>query len=614
MSLKYIAPLGLLLPLTAFSQGSAPGGAVGQLDPEPIQIGLPVAPATEASPGSSGSGSPSASSSSPAIQSLSGGAGYVNEITFDEITPGTPVPNTYQHLGIIFGGSGPKVVDDVSAPGGHVLSGEPTLEGDITGSFVLQGTATPAPVYRMGFVLGSIEGVNSVLIEFFGDSGQLIYSQYASSGFRHYSFTGGNIGIYSWRASIVGTEDAGFGIDNVYFSVPGETDDEDREKGESQTCDGNPVNPAVGNKYQMETDYEGARPFPLSVTRAYNSLDGSWQFFPEIKYNPGDVATQIVRASGKGLTYLGITGHPFMAPSSGDITGDLTRNYGTGGIVGWQYDTLDDMTEQYDVAGRLVSITNRAGISHTYTYNVDNITVTHSLGGSIVYDIDLNGRITGFTDPAGETYSYSYDANGMITGVTYPGATGGRVYHYENATHPDLLTGISDANGDRFATWAYDSNRRAISSTHNGGADLTTFDYSQINFVNPRVTITNPLGKDTTHLYIVANGVRKIWRTDGLASANCVASFQQYGYDGSLFINSVQDWEGNVTQYVRDSDGRELTRTEAAGTPQERVIQTTWHPTFNVPAEVIEPGKTTTYTYDGSGNLLSTSIVDTTGP
>jgi YD repeat-containing protein len=48
------------------------------------------------------------------------------------------------------------------------------------------------------------------------------------------------------------------------------------------------------------------------------------------------------------------------------------------------------------------------------------------------------------TDPAGQEVAYGYDNAG-------------------------LLTGITDENGNRFATWAYDSQNRAILSEHAGG-------------------------------------------------------------------------------------------------------------------------------------------------
>lgn len=609
MQIKTWPVTGLLMPLIAVGQAPASGPPGGE-EPRAMEMAAPLQMNT-AGPTAVVRAATIGLSGTVSGASFSGSAGYSEPITFSEFPEGTNVATRYRDRGILFGGTGPTVVTDAASAGGQVLSGGPDLLGDITGAFVLPGTDTPAPVYRLGFDIGHVEGIDSVRLDFFGGADQLLDSYFVPApGFFRFGQNGGNIGIYRWEATLVGSEPEGYGIDNVYFSTPGVRDDLDREKGEAMPCRGNPVNPAVGNKYQEEVDYEGTRPFPLRVSRTYNSLDGSWRFFPEIEHDGSGVAAQAVRGDGKGLTYLGwgLVGGTELAPSAVNITGDLSV-----GPDGWQYRTLDDVLEQYDMAGRIVSVTNRAGIRHTYSYGVESITIAHSFGGNIVYHLDLNGRITGFTDPAGETYTYSYTADGMIAGVAYPGDVGGRAYHYENSEHPDLLTGISDANGVRYASWSYDPDRRAISSSHGGGADLTTFDYTGVDNEYPQVTVTNPLGKASTYTYIVANGERLIWQVDGHASDNCVAANRYYGYNGRAFVNLRQDWEGNVTSFVRDREGRELLRTEASGTRQERVIQTSWHPDFNLRTDVVAPGRSTHYSYDGQGNLTHTRVVDTAG-
>ncbi|WP_187276348.1 DUF6531 domain-containing protein [Parahaliea maris] len=536
--------------------------------------------------------------------SISGPDGYSDPITFSEFPEGTDVTTSYEPRGIHFGGTGPTIVTDTASLGEQVLSGGDNLMGEIFGRFVLPGTNIPAPVAHMGFDIGSIEASNSVKLEFYGDTGQIIYETYAPSpGFFRLNHVGGSVGIYSWRAFIVGTEPAGFGIDNIYFSEPGVRDDLDREQGEGCPSAGNPVTPSVGNKFQEEIDYQGSKPFPLLVRRAYNSLGGKWQLFPEVVHDGSSVAVEVVRDDGKGFTFLGwgLVGGSYMRSAAPNMTGQLFAEPG-----GWRYETLDDLVEQYDAAGRILSRTNRAGISHTYTYSSDSVTVSHSLGGALTYHLDDTGRVTGFTDPGGNHYAYSYDTNGMHTSVSYPDELGSRIYHYENSSYPELLTGITDANGDRFASWTYDSDRRATSSAHNAGADLTTFDYTLAEDIYPRVTVTNPLGKQTTYLYVVANGQRLVWDVDGHASANCVAASKSYRYDSRAFINSRRDWEDNLTVYTRDYLGRELTRTEALGSAVERSYQTTWHPAFNLPSQRIEPGVTTDYQYDTNGNLIST--------
>ena len=62
-------------------------------------------------------------------------------------------------------------------------------------------------------------------------------------------------------------------------------------------------------------------------------------------------------------------------------------------------------------------------------------------------------------------YKYSYDSYHRLVRVEYPDGTT-RQYHYENADFYYALTGITDENGVRYATFAYDSQGRAISTEH----------------------------------------------------------------------------------------------------------------------------------------------------
>jgi len=621
-----VTSLSLLFPVVAFAQSSSSGlstttraSQAQGVGPElVIEVPNPDTPSQLSASKSLSQTSGAEPVAETSVATGPTGINFSKLITFDELPTETIISNHYSNVGILFGGSELKIVDDISSATSPALSGTPPggelRDGDITGQFVIPGTTTPAPVYRMTWEIGYLNELQSVEMEFFGPEGQPLFSLLNNqTGFLKYSASGGSIGIASWRFHIVATEPAGFGIDNLYFSIPGQ-DDLDREKGEIACSQGNPVNPGVGNKYQMETDYEGSRSFPLKATRAYNSIGGSWQILPEFTYVPGEVAGQLIRPDGKGLSYFPYGGVEWRTTSP-EMTGRLSLAVDESGAVsGWRYTTLDDQVELYDTAGRIASITQRSGISHSYTYTDSVIKVTHSLGGSITYARNAQGIITGFTDPAGNLYSYSYNTNGLITSVSYPNG-GGRTYHYEDGTYDDLLTGISDANGNRFAPWMYDSNRRAISSEHNGGAERTTFDYRYTDHPSsPQTVVTNALGKDTSYHYITVNGARKVFLVRGHATANCVAANQSYGFTSKAFIASKTDWKGNVTAYLRNNKGQELSRTEAQGSTQERTVTTTWHSQFNLPLKITEPGRETIFSYDINGNQLSRIVHDTTTP
>jgi YD repeat-containing protein len=67
-----------------------------------------------------------------------------------------------------------------------------------------------------------------------------------------------------------------------------------------------------------------------------------------------------------------------------------------------------------------------------------------------------------------------------------------------------------------------------------------------------------------------------------------------------------------VTTFVHNALGEETSRTEASGTALARTITTTWSTTFHLPTKIVEPNRTTTFTYDANGNLLTKSVTDGT--
>ncbi len=323
---------------------------------------------------------------------------------------------------------------------------------------------------------------------------------------------------------------------------------------------------------------------------------------------------ELRRADGKALTFIANgSGGWDSAP---DVTGTLERfEDGQGNSIGWRYTTLDQQLEHYDTSGRLMSVTDKFGLSHNYNYSPSTVTVTHSGSGEqLVYSLDSTGRIDSFTTPDGDNCRLSYDVNDNLTGITYPDGGGTRIYHYENGSFPNLLTGITDANGNRFASWSYDSAHRAISSTHHNGPDdidRHTVDYTYLNdTTDPRSTVTNPLGKKTTYHFTTIHGVRKVTQVKGHPSSNCAAANKNYSYDNNGFLASKTDWKGNTTTYVRSNKGQELSRTEAVGTPQERTITTEWHATFNLPVKITEPGRETAFTYDANGHQMSQTVTE----
>ncbi|MFZ6723373.1 hypothetical protein [Undibacterium sp. Ji49W] len=342
-------------------------------------------------------------------------------------------------------------------------------------------------------------------------------------------------------------------------------------------------------------------------------------------------------------------------------------------------DTED--VEKYSADGKLLSITSRAGTTRTLTYssgtsndtatarwpadapvcgNVQSgallpadrlLCVTDNWGRQIQFEYDTVGRIVKLIAPDNAVTTYQYDgASGgcvtpddtnlacsanNLTGVTYPDGKQ-RIYHYNESAWinggsycrgsnvgngfgvlPNVLTGITDENGVRFATWGYDCAGNAVMSQHAGGVEKVTIDYGFSAIQSAHYvkyfggTNANPTISGATYAYGWEVGVPK-YRGTYDRCAGCPPAKGQ-GYDGNGNLAGKSDWNNIVTTYDYDlTRNLEIRRTDAFNTSQPLTTTTSWHATYRLPAQVNEPLLRTTYAYDTKGNLLTKTTQATT--
>jgi len=401
----------------------------------------------------------------------------------------------------------------------------------------------------------------------------------------------------------------------------------------------NPITLGVGNKLQVETDYAGGGS-GIHFERTYNSggvvqsqssanfgsnwftqMGAYWRHTYDrtlaVNATPLITTVQAYRPDGR---VLGFNLYNSVYSADPDISDRLAV---LSGGAGWKYTTAEDEVEIYNSAGQLQSITSRSGVVQTMTYSTSTtppsvapvpgllIGVTDSFGRKLSFTYDSASRIVSMTDPANKTYTYAYGANNNLTGVTYPDSRT-RTYVYDEAAfvsgvdEPNALTGIIDENSVRFATFQYDASGRAIFSGH-GTAD----NYTLVHNADGTVTSTDPLGKVRTYGFATLLGVRKVTSISA-ACSSCGGTSASTTYDANGNATSKTDFNGNVTQYSFDpTRNLETSRTEAYGTPRARTITTSWHPVFRLPATITETNRTTSFTFDGSGNVLTKTITDT---
>jgi YD repeat-containing protein len=395
----------------------------------------------------------------------------------------------------------------------------------------------------------------------------------------------------------------------------------------------NPINIGTGNKFQAETDYESAHSNQLKLTRHYSDLSNTtgvfswhWNAFSSL-WVISSTTVVVNRPDNKQLFYV-FDGNQWRA--SANITDALFElKDGAGARTGWQYTTANKDIEIYDTAGKLLSITDRSGLTQTLTYS-DVFTpatvapavgllirITDSFGKQLNFTYDSSSRIATMTDPAGGLYTYAYSTDTNLISVTYPDLKT-RNYLYnepaytQGANLPNRLTGIIDEKGNRFATFNYDAQGRAISSEHANGADLHTLTYN----VDGSTTVTDALGTARTYQFQTILGVVKPKGQSQPGGSGCNASASALSYDANGNVTSRTEFNGNQTNYTYDlTRNLETSRTEGltasgAATPATRTITTVWHPTLRLPVQVTQGNQQTNYTYNPQGEVIDKTVKD----
>ncbi|UBY97676.1 DUF6531 domain-containing protein [Pseudomonas cannabina] len=358
-------------------------------------------------------------------------------------------------------------------------------------------------------------------------------------------------------------------------------------------CVGNPILPASGNKFEFEKDYVHSS--GLTFGRFYNSLDGSWRhsYSAHLNMTSENEYVSFVGADGKAIFYK-LSGNVYIGDAG---NGSLVRVE-----AGWEYRSPANIVYQFDLAGRLTSVTEAGSVRYTLVYASGEVKVSALSGQVLTFSEDARHQPLSFSSE-GVIIHYKYDADLHLTEVEriQNGVTARRHYHYEDSRNTGLLTGITDERGVRFATWSYDDNGRAVSSQHSGGAGLTQVAYN----ADGSSTVTNELGKTTAYRYQQIGGIKRVTSIEGEPSANCPASNSSYTYNDQGLMLTKTDAKGLVTAYSYNDRGLEISRTEASGTPLARTITTEWDPTRYLPVKVVEDGRTTLYSYDDQGRELN---------
>jgi YD repeat-containing protein len=418
--------------------------------------------------------------------------------------------------------------------------------------------------------------------------------------------------------------------------------DDEKDDGCSECSVGNPINYGTGNKFQVETDFESPGQFPLRFQRFYNSrtagsatLGIGWRHNYDSSLTPILDATPptvvVSRASGKAFIFIQNNG---VWKSDADVTDKLeaVETDLSGNVTKWRYTGPTDEIEIYDQDGKLLSITNRSGMSQTVTYQ-PNSSLIAAVVDSQARRLDFSyntgtNLLAQISDPNQQVISFTYDTAQNLTKVAYQDSKV-RTYRYDEPSNidgvdlPHALTSIVDENGAVFAMWHYDSKGRAVSSEHANGAEKVVVSYGE----NGTTVIIDSLGQTRTFNVQKVLGVSKNTNLSD-PCPNCRdGATASKTYDSNGNVTSRVDFNGNMTCYAYDlvrnletvrieglsmdvSCASSFGMTSLVAPRRKRTTQ--WHATYRLPTKVAEPNRITTYDYDTSGNLQSRTEQATT--
>ncbi|NVE77289.1 RHS repeat-associated core domain-containing protein, partial [Escherichia coli] len=301
-----------------------------------------------------------------------------------------------------------------------------------------------------------------------------------------------------------------------------------------------------------------------------------------------------------------------------------------GRMVAHRHTGRPEIRYRYDSDGRVTEQLNPAGLSYTYQYEKDRITITDSLDrrevlhtqgeaglkrvvkkehadGSVTQSqFDAVGRLRAQTDAAGRTTEYSPDVvTGLITRITTPDGRASAFYY----NHHSQLTSATGPDGLEIRR-EYDELGRLIQETAPDG-DITRYRYDNPHSDLPCATedatgsrktmtwsrygqllsFTDCSGYQTRYDHDRFGQMTAVHREEGLS--------QYRAYDSRGQLTAVKDTQGHETRYEYNIAG-DLTAVIAPDGSRNGTQYDAW----GKAVRTTQGGLTRSMEYDAAGRVI----------
>jgi RHS repeat-associated protein len=554
--------------------------------------------------------------------------------------PGLTVPNgplgygwsaTYtSHLTVV--GSAVTVTNDDGAETAFVYSGGVvTQAGQVTAALTNNGdgTWTYSPDHRLSY---RYDGTTGHLLSITDPNGYQTTLAYDGSG--HLSTVtepAGRTFTFTWTGSnITGLADS---------------------TGRSLTYAYNDGN---GNLTDVIDTLSGHSQFTYDANHRMLTMR-SPRFYGDTTTTPTPVTTNVYDSSGRvtsqtdpvgnvtafDYTTLLSSGGVIITDPNGNKVADYynsnslltkeTRGYGTAQAADWLY-SYDPYTDGVAT----ITDPNLNVTTNVYDPRGNVLITTDALSRITYYGYDQFNDVTSMIDPNGTNHAYTYDSGGNLTGTSTPcvnsgGSCGTQTtsYAHTDGSHPGDVTSMTDARG-KTSTYGYDTNGDRNSATDPlsnqtklcfdaAGRETATISpigvaagvtctstppaahttYFTYDAANEMLTSTDPLGHATTRTYDGDHNLQTLQDPN--------TNVTTYHYDPAEELKTVDRPDTTHLNYTYDGDGNQLTYSDGSS----HVTTYTYsdpampHATTSSTPPVVTSSHTSTYAYDGAGNVVT---------
>jgi RHS repeat-associated protein len=225
-------------------------------------------------------------------------------------------------------------------------------------------------------------------------------------------------------------------------------------------------------------------------------------------------------------------------------------------------------------------------------------------GRSITFNYNSNNAVSSAVDNSGRTINYAYNTAGGLATVTYPDQTTEQ-YTYDSSNH--MLT-MQDRRGNVWVTNQYDANGRVIKQTY---ADNTSYQFAYTTNSSNIVTSTLVTDPNSNQEQVQFDPVSNYPSSITMAYGASAAQTRTFNRAPSGLVNSETDALGRTSAYTYDALGNVLSATQLSGTSGAVTTNFTYTSTYNQLSTVTDAlGHTTNFTYT---NGCLTQITDALG-